>query len=155
MTLPAEVYALAQFKPLEDLILALLRDHFTEVPIRSLITDPTAVPCVVVRLGDGWGVWNGDHRFITTGQLMVDTFADGLNADEDAAMLGEAVRVALRKSLNVVKPGLGHLTSVEPIHLPRRKADWATAVGPVQYADLPTGVVRYESDYDVAWRRPV
>jgi hypothetical protein len=155
MALPAEVLALAQFKPLEDLVLALLRDHFTEVPVRSLITDPMTTPMVVVRLGDGFGVWNGDHRFITTGQLMVDTFADGIEADHDAAMLGEAVRVALRRSLNVVKPGLGHLTSVEPIHLPRRKPDWATSIGPVQYADLPTGVVRYESDYDIAWRRSV
>jgi hypothetical protein len=155
MALPAEVYALAEFSPLEDLVLALLRDKFAQVPVRSLITDPTTMPIIVIRLGDGWGVWNGDPRFITTGQLMVDTFADGLNADQDAATLGEAVRVALRDSINVVKPGLGHLTSVEPIHLPRRKADWATAIGPVQYADLPTGTVRYEADYDVAWRRPL
>ena len=112
MPLPDEVYELAEFQPLEDLVLAVLRDKFIEVPVRSLIVDPSPLPCIVIRLGDGWGVWNGDPRFITTGQLMVDTFADGLNADQDAALLGEAVRVALRDSINVVKPGLGHITPV-------------------------------------------
>ncbi len=51
-------------------------------------------------------------------------------------------------------PGRGHLTRVQMTSAPRRVTDWATATGPVQYADLPTGVWRYETQYRIGIRKP-
>ena len=36
---------------------------------------------------------------------------------------------------------------------PRRVTDWTTATGSVQYADPPTGVWRYETQYRVGIRQ--
>jgi hypothetical protein len=38
---------------------------------------------------------------------------------------------------------------------PTRQSDWATSSGPVQYADLPSGFYRYQTNYTVKMRRPV
>lgn len=155
MTLPDEVYDLVGFVPLEDVAQKALRLQFSEVPVQTLISATQTFPFILVRRGDDWGRWQGDSRFVTSGLLQVQTFAEGLNADEDAALLGEAVRVALYASVNIALPDAGHITRVDPISLPHRMADWASATGPVQYADLPNGVVRYESTYEVAYRRPI
>ena len=152
-SLPPEVFSLVEFTPLEDLALTALRAQFTEVPVQSLYAKGQPFPMILVRRGDDWGRPNNDTRFVQNGQLKVDTLCSGLNADEDAALLGEAVRVALMRSVNVVFPGIGHITNVDPIDLPRRVPDWATATGPVQYANLPEGVVRYEANYEVIFRR--
>jgi hypothetical protein len=40
---------------------------------------------------------------------------------------------------------------VDSAHL----GDWGPSTGPVQYADLPVGVFRYEAIYDLEIRRPV
>jgi hypothetical protein len=151
-SLPLEVLDLVEFDPLEDLVLSLLRLKFAVVPVRTLISSDQEFPFILLRRGDEWGRWDGDPRFISTGVLRVNTFAEGPEADKDAALLGEAVRVALTGSLNVVTPS-GHLTKVDPISLPIRRPDWATATGPVQYADLPSGVARYEAIYELAYRR--
>jgi hypothetical protein len=72
-------------------------------------------------------------------------------------MLAEAVRVALRDAWldHHSVPGRGHIVRVDMTSAPRRVTDWATATGPVQYADLPTGVWRYETAYRIAIRRPL
>lgn len=159
MSLPQHVLDLVRFKPLEDLVLALLREKFQvgdePIPVQTLIRPDQTFPLVLIRKGDDWGRPETDQRFLASGTLVVHTFAEGLDADEDAALLGEAVREVLTTSINKVKPGLGHLTMVDPISLPSRSPDWATATGPVQYADLPDGVERYEAKYELAWRRPV
>ena len=155
MTLPNIVLSMVDFHPLEDIVLELLRARFpSTIPVQSLIADRQMFPFILVRRADDWGRWDGDS-FVSSGTLAVHTFCEGLDADQDAALLGEAVRVALFDSINDVVPGKGHLTRIEPITFPRRMPDFATAVGPVQYADLPTGVVRYEARYDVSYRRPV
>lgn len=154
-SLPIEVLDLVHFARLEALILQVLRDKFpASVPVKSQIAASQTFPFILVRRDNDWGRWQGDARFINTGTLVVHTICDGLNADADAGLLGEAVRNVLVGAVNTVIPELGHLTKVQPIGYPHRVSDWATATGPVQYADLPTGVVRYEASYDLAYKRP-
>lgn len=155
MALPQEIIDLIELHPIEDLVLTLLRDRITSVPVQSQIHDDQTFPAIVVHRGDQIGdFWRGDPRFIDQARLDVFCFVEGIDADEDGALLSEAVRVVLRESINKVVPGLGHLTDCEMISPPRNAADWDTATGPVQYADLPTGVVRYSTTYSLSVRKP-
>lgn len=153
-SLPAEILALVEMSPVEDLLLALLPPRLPGIQVRSLIADDQTFPLVVFRNAGDWGEWAGDPRFLDAGQVIVHTFAEGINGDEDAALLAEAVRVVLRDSVNVVVPDKGHITKIQMVSRPRRVTDWATATGPVQYADLPTGVWRYETVYRIEIKKP-
>lgn len=155
MALPQEILDLVEMHPVEDLVLTLLRRRITSVPVQSQIYDDQTFPAIVVHKGDLIGEWwGGDPRFIDTAKLEVFTFTEGLNGDEDGALLSEAVRVALRSCVNEVVPGLGYLTEVQMTGPPRQAADWDTATGPVQYADLPSEVVRYATTYALSIRKP-
>lgn len=155
MALPQEILDLIEMHPVEDLALNLLRRQITSVPVQSQIFDDQTFPAIVIHRGDTVGEWwGGDPRFLDRAVLDVFCFVEGLNADEDASLLSEAVRIALRNSVNIVVPGLGHLTEVTMTSPPRNAADWDTATGPVQYADLPSGVVRYSTSYVLLVRRP-
>ncbi|MFJ1932620.1 hypothetical protein ACIOGZ_08070 [Kitasatospora sp. NPDC088160] len=154
--LPDHVRALAELSPVEDLLLAVLREGLPGVPVQTLISLHQQFPLVLVRRDPTWGEWQGDTRFTDAARVVVHTFAPDPDGDEDAAILGEAVRVVLRDAWlkQQVYPRLGHIIRVDMNSAPRRAADWATATGPVQYADLPTGVTRYEAIYDIQIRRP-
>lgn len=152
-SLHADIHNLVHFKPIEDMVLGILREALTGVLVGTLIEDDHVFPAVMVRSNGDWGLWNGDTRFIDTAQLNVQVFTEGLNADEDGQLLSEAVRVVLIGARNQVIPGIGHITHIEMIERPRRLPDWATSAGPVQYADLPTGVFRYETIYEVAIKK--
>lgn len=155
MALPQEILDLVEMHPVEDLVLALLRKRITSVPVQSQIYDDQTFPAIVIHRGDMIGEWwGGDPRFIDNARLDVFCFVEGVNADEDGALLSEAVRNALRNSINEVVPGLGYLTQVTMTSPPRNAADWDTATGPVQYADLPTEVVRYSTTYALSVRKP-
>jgi len=155
MALPQEILDLVEMHPVEDLVLNLMRRRITSVPVQSQIYDDQTFPAIVLHRGDMIGEWwGGDPRFIDTAKLDVFCFTEGLNADEEGALLSEAVRVALRSCVNEVIPGLGYLTSVEMTSPPRNAADWDTATGPVQYADLPSEVVRYATQYALSIRKP-
>ncbi|USH45849.1 tail terminator [Streptomyces phage VieEnRose] len=154
--IPDHIKALAELSPVEDLMLAVLRDGLPEMQVKSLISADQTFPLVIVRRGPSFGEWGGDTRFTDSAQVSVQCFAADPNGDEDAAILSEACRVVLRDAWldNKVVPGRGHFTRVELQSAPRRVTDWATASGPVQYADLPTGVWRYESIYQIEIRKP-
>ena len=155
MALPQEILDLVEMHPVEDLVLALLRKRITSIPVQSQIYDDQTFPAIVIHRGDMIGEWwGGDPRFIDNARLDVFCFVEGVNADEDGALLSEAVRNALRNSINEVVPGLGYLTQVTMTSPPRNAADWDTATGPVQYADLPTEVVRYSTTYALSIRKP-
>lgn len=153
-TLPASILAKVEMSPVEDLLLGLLPQQLEGIRVQTKIEDDQTFPFILVRSTGSWGNWHGDERFLDAAEVHVQTFADGINADEDAANLAEAVRVTLRDSRNIVVPRRGHLVSCEMTSRPRRAPDWATATGPVQYADLPTGVYRYETQYHVVIRKP-
>jgi hypothetical protein len=154
--LPPEIKALAELSPVEDLMLAVLRKGLPGIRVNSLISADQTFPAVIVRRIPNFGEWTGDPRFTDSALVAVHAFCADPDGDEDAAVLSEAVRVVLRDNVRSqrVYPGLGHLTQVDMTSAPRRAADWATSSGPVQYADLPTGVWRYETTYDVVIRKP-
>ncbi|MFC4089354.1 hypothetical protein [Micromonospora sp. GCM10011541] len=153
--LPDEIKALVELSPVEDLLLPILREGLPGVQVKTLVGFDQTFPLVLVRRQPQFGSWGGDTRFTDVADIAVHTFCEDPNGDEDAALLGEAVRVVLRNAWldHKVVPGRGHLTYVDMTSAPRRATDWATATGPVQYADLPTGVSRYETLFNVEIRK--
>lgn len=155
--LPPEVVALAERSPVEDFMLDLLRAELPGVAVNTLIATDQTFPFLLVRRIPGLGDNAGDARFVDSAGVSVQAFVEDPNGDEDAAILSEAVRVVLRDAWlkQTVIPGRGHITRFDMSSAPRRVTDWATASGPVQYADLPSGVWRYETQYHLSIRRPV
>ena len=157
--LPAAVTNLAEMAPLEDIALRVLREAMPGVDVRSLIESDQADLdrfFILVRRIPGWGVWDGDERFIDHGGLAVHVFAKDPNSDVVGAIVSEACRVALRNSARRRDwyPDLGGLLSTQLIQEPVRRTDWATSSGPVQFADLPAGYQRYEARYSLKVRLP-
>ncbi|MEU1309163.1 hypothetical protein ABZ419_09735 [Streptomyces cinnamoneus] len=154
--IPDHIKALAELSPVEDLLLSVLRKGLPGVRVKSLIDQHEQFPLVLVRRDPSFGAWSGDTRFTDAARVVVNAFAADPDGDQDAAILAEAVRVVLRNAW--LKPdaatGHGHITRVELNSAPRRASDWATANGPVQFADLPTGIWRYEAIYDIRIRKP-
>lgn len=153
-SLPASVLALVEMSPVEDLLLSLLRDGIPEVPINTLVKAEQTFPFVQVRSTGSWGDWSGDPRFLDASTVEIYALCDGINADSDANLLAEAVRVVLRDSVNKVVPGKGHIVTHEMSDRPKRSSDWASTAGDVQYAELPAGVQRWESTHRVVIRKP-
>lgn len=158
MALPDPVADLVEFSPVEDILLPILRDGLgsDKVHVRTLINKNQLdeFPLVLVRRLTKFGR-GGDVRFVDRTRVAIHTYADGSEGDSDAANLGEACRVVLRNAwlTQVVVAGRGHIAAFETVSGPRRTSDWAPATGPVQYADLPVGVFRYEALYDLEIRR--
>lgn len=152
--LPPSILNLIEMSPVEDLLLALLRAALPDTKVQTLIEPKQSFPFILIRSDGSWGAWEGDERFIDSATIEVHAFCEGINADTDANLISEAVRVILRDSKNKVIPGKGYIISVEMLNRPKRSPDWATSVGPVQYADLPTGVERWETTYRVTIRKP-
>ena len=154
--IPPAIAALAELSPVEDLILAILRDGLPDINVQSLIEKNQAFPLVLVRREAGFGQYDGDPRFIDSATVSIHAFAEDPDGDEDAAILSDAVRVVMRNAWfnKQVVPGRGSVSFIEMTSPPRRVTDWATAAGPVQYADLPTGIWRYETRYQIEIRKP-
>jgi hypothetical protein len=153
-SLPPEVLDLVEMSPVEDLLLALIPDRLGGVEVKTKVSTDPSYPFVLVRSNGSWGTWSGDERFLDAAHVFIQVYCDGVNSDEDAANLSEAIRVILRDSKNVVIPQRGHITSCEMVSRPRRAPDWATSTGPVQYADLPNNLCRYETEYHITIRKP-
>lgn len=153
--LPDAIKAIAEFAPVEDLMLAVLRDKLPGITVQSQVEDVQTFPFVLVRRSSTMGLYAGDSRFTDWAEVIVSCLCLDPNGDEDAAILSEAVRVVLRDAAveRQVYPGLGYITEVTLAASPRRAPDWATATGPVQYADLPTGTWRYEARYEIEIRK--
>lgn len=159
LNLPAAITDKVEMLPLEDVALRVLRDALPGVAIRSLIESdqlPIERFFVLVRRIPGIGIWRGDERFIDYGGLAVHVYAQDMDSDEVGAIVSEACRVALRDSASRRDwyPELGGLIRVQLVEEPMRKTDWATSSGPVQFADLPAGMQRYEARYNLWVRRP-
>lgn len=155
--LPQSVLNLIENRPVEDVLLAILRQGLPDVPVVSLIAESPPPHFVLVRRLSALGGWKGDPRFTDAGRFFVQTFTQDPDGDYKGAVLSEAVRVVLRRAwLEHWKfDGLGSVIEIQMMTEPTRKTDWATASGPVQYADLPTGYWRYESTYSIKIRKPV
>ncbi|WP_394615884.1 hypothetical protein JNUCC0626_40140 [Lentzea sp. JNUCC 0626] len=154
--LPPSVLALVELAPVEDICLRVLREGLPDVPIVSLIADDAPGLFILVRRLPALGNWKGDPRFTDWGRFSVNVFAQDPDGDEKSALVSEAVRVVMRNAwlAHASYPALGSIISIKMRGEPSRKPDWATSTGPVQYADLPTGMWRYESTYDLKIRKP-
>lgn len=161
--LPDSILALAEHSAAEDLALAILRARISEVPIVTAIELKQTFPVVLVRRLPTTWQRNTDERFFDSIELAVHCFAeDGTqdgdsSGDKDAAILSDACRIVLRDAAldHFYDPDLGSVTWMEVTAFPRRAPDWATSAGPVQYADLPSNVVRYEARYHLCVRKPL
>jgi hypothetical protein len=157
MALPDSVTGLVEFSPVEDVLLPILREPLGPgVRVQTLIHKNQQFPLVLVRRLTSFGS-GGDPRFVDFARIAIYTYAEGVEGDVDSAHLGEACRVVLRNAwtTQVVVPGRGSISSFRTITGPKRVSDWVPSTGPVQYADLPVGVFRYEAIYDLEIRRPV
>lgn len=154
--LPDSVLDLIENRPVEDILLALLREDLPDIPVRSLIEDNPPPFFILVRRLAGLGEWDGDPRFTDYGRFSLTTFTQDPDGDYKGAVLQEAVRVVLRNAWLSHRnfPGLGSIIEIKMTSEPSRFADWANSVGPVQYADLPVGLWRYESTYSIRIRKP-
>lgn len=158
LNLPASITGIAEMMPVEDLMLNIFRDKLPDLPIFSLI--PFDLHDLdffsIVRRVPMTGAWRGDERFIDTAYAAFHVFTRDPDADEKGAAISEAVRITLREAVQEQKsyPDLGYLKQARLITEPARRTDWATSSGPVQFADLPQGYFRYESQYAVSIRRP-
>lgn len=165
--LPQSVFDLAELAPVEDVLLAILREHLPEVNVTSTIPaaeDTDLFPLILARgASSSFGAVTREPRFIGRSAVTIHTFTQdpptpGLpGGDQQGAILSEAVRVIFR-DVGLAKPfipGIGTILAITMTSPPRRVSDWATATGPVQYADLPAGVWRYETHYRLSYRRPL
>lgn len=154
--LPASALALVELSPIEDILLTILRDGLPDIPVVSLIAEDPPPIFVLVRRMHGFGNWTGDPRFTDAARFSIHTYTADPNGDEKGALLSEAVRVVLRNAWldHRQVPGRGSIIKINMTNEPTRVADWATASGPVQYADLPSGFFRYETMYDLSIRKP-
>lgn len=156
LDLPASVLALIEFDPIEDFMLAVLRQQLPDVQCYSLIPEAPPAFFIAARRVPVLGDWEGDERFVDVASMSVECFAQDPDGDEKGAILSEAARVGLRNAwrANITIPNRGSLTRCTMRSEPTRKSDWATSTGPVQYADLPNAWIRYETTYDLIIRKP-
>lgn len=155
-SLPDSVLQLADQAAAEDIALAIFRAGLPEVEVVSAIRSDQEFPVLLVRRLPSFAGFEGDIRFLESMDLAVHAITTGVDADQDAWILSKAAGVVLRDSWldGWSDPNLGSLSKVEVISAPRRVPDWATSLGPVQYADLPSNGIRYESRYHLVVRRP-
>lgn len=163
MNLPASVYQMVEYTPSIDVGLAILRDALPDVRVVSLLPDKAdALPMVLVRDGISSRVSPAYGLEIASLEIHVYTMdpparqmATGTPSGEvQGAILSEAVRVAMRDAWvnKRIYPGIAAIAKTTQEQRPRRVSDFATSAGPVQYADLPTGYWRHESEYRIAYR---
>lgn len=155
--LPQAIYDMVENRPVEDVLLAILRESMPpEVPVFSLIPEELPDNFVLVRRLAGLGEWDGDPRFTDTGRFLIHTFTQDPDGDYKGAILSEAVRVIMRNAwMNKWhRADLGSVIEIRMVSEPSRKSDFTTSSGPVQYADLPIALWRYESTYSLHVRRP-
>jgi len=159
-TLPASIRDRIVFSPVEDVLLYLLRQAFPDVTVRSLLPEKLEsanYPFILARKSTSLGDWQGDPRFIDRGHFEIQVYTKDPDGDELGALVSEAVRSALHDAWqnHVTVPGKGTVLKITLENEPHRASDMQTSSGPVQYADLPTGVWRYESEYSISIRRPL
>lgn len=147
---------MAERTPIEDVALTILRAALPSVEFVSQIRKNQSFPVVLVRRLPAFIYAQTDERWLEQADLSIHSFALDPDGDRDAAILAEAVRVALRDAWldNAGNDSIGWIARFSCLAPARRVPDWATASGPVQYADLPSNTWRYEGRYRLTVRKP-
>ena len=153
------------FGPIEDLVLGILRPHFQRVeqagrPKVHVYTDyqedmkTPGVLCLNTRRTGIEAYATNDDNWMRSVVLEVNAFADGWEAEKDAADLQESVRHAFMQAqrTQMVIPGVGSISKITTPIMATRQTDWATASGPTQSAQMPHGATRYEARYRIIMR---
>lgn len=156
LSIPESALDFVEMTPAEDMALWVLRNELPDVPVFTLVPLDPPRQFIQIRGGDPWTPLNrADQRLIFFDSIEVQVFTRDPNGDEEGALLSNAVYVALRDACirNQRVPFKGWVKDLTIVQRPRRKVDWVTPMGPVQYADLPTGAWRYEALYGLRYRR--
>ena len=154
--LPASVLDRVAFFPYEDILAAMFQRAFPELRFETYVSEVLTYPLITGARFTPQGGWSGDPRFIDSGPVRINVFCAGPDADVEAFLISEAIRVVmLEASLERWNfPGLGSIVNITMSTEPADVNDWATATGIVQFADLPEGVIRFETVYQMTIRRP-
>ena len=154
--LPASVLDRVAFFPYEDILAAMFQRAFPELRFETYVSEVLTYPMITGARFTPQGGWSGDPRFIDSGPVRINVFCAGPDADVEAFLISEAIRVMmLEASLERWNfPGLGSIVNITMSTEPADVNDWATATGIVQFADLPEGVIRFETVYQMTIRRP-
>lgn len=144
--------------PITDICLEVLRKRlpgfpfFTKIPFKQTPAEISPFyTFAIVRPDDGLGFWNGIENILDNGGITIQVFTHDPDGELKGILVSNAIKLSLfaEKRDRTFFPGLGGICGVTMTQEPIRRADWATATGPVQYADLPTGYWRHESKFDV------
>jgi len=146
MDLPESVTSKIKHDTIEQFALPLLRKELEGVPIWSLLPPKAPTFGVLVRKDLSNGADKGDPRgFTEVAVLQIDCFTKDPDGDLAGAQLSEAVAIVFRDAwLNQTVINGSWITNYRLVAEPARKADFADSAGPVQYADLPQRVWRYQ-----------
>lgn len=154
--LPPQTAALVERVPIEDVLLALLREALPDIEVVTQVRKSQTFPAILVRRLPTFYFFTGDERFLEQADVAVHVFAADPDGDRDAALISDAARVALRNAAlnNWGSADLGWVRNFLCLAPARRQPDWATSSGPVQFADLPSNTWRYEGRYRITMRKP-
>lgn len=149
LDLPASVLSRVRNRPAEDVGLAILRRGLPDVPSYALIPIDTPAYFLLVRGVPEMGLYNGRRGLLHEMEFAVHIYAEDPDGDEKAALLGDAVVDVMEQAFyeHWQFTQYGSINLIVCTQYPSREPDWATASGPVQYADLPTGDWRYEARF--------
>jgi hypothetical protein len=149
------------FGSTDELLLKLLQDFFEgqNIHIGTLYSEEIEPPMILARAerrSGGIADNVSDERFLHPVLVSISTITSGIDADEVAEELQEAVRICLRQAQinQTVVPNGGVINRITNASSPSRVSDYATSSGVVQYASLPRGWVRFESIWRLILRSP-
>lgn len=139
----------------EDLVAKAIRGCVPEwVAVSCELSEVTPVPCVLVHTAAGAPDFEGQEQWhVQVVDCDIWVFVEGTNSKLEGNYIIETIRVGLVQAAKrgaLVAPGVA-LTSVSVLQAGHRETDWAPAVGPVQYADLPQGMDRFATAYRFAF----
>jgi hypothetical protein len=149
------------FGSTDELLLTLLQDFFEGqgIHIGTLYSEEIDPPMILARAerrSGGIADNVSDERFLHPVLVSISTITSGVDADQIAEELQEAVRICLRQAQinQTVIPNGGVINRIANSSSPSRVSDYATSTGIVQYQGLPTGWVRFESIWRLILRPP-
>lgn len=157
-----DLISVPEFAPVEDLFLGLLRPLEGLVPglkVRTAIESGATftAPYVFIQRTNAafaGAAYGGDERFTQRCVVSVHVFCREPDGEEKASRLSEIVRRVLLSAWlkGQVVPQSGSMRELVLLAPPHRATDWSSGTAGDYLADLPVGLVRYETEYGVVLR---